>query len=125
GLVIGVGINVNRPAEGAFAGAAYLSDELGHALCLEAIAAAALDALLDRYEAWCAAGRSFAPFVPEYREHMALLGEQVCVRDAAGTEVAQGIVQGIDDDARLLLAGPRGTAAVSAGEVTLRPPAPK
>jgi BirA family biotin operon repressor/biotin-[acetyl-CoA-carboxylase] ligase len=130
--VVGVGINVNRPDEGAFAGAGYLNDAMNVAgavgatgatvrqLPLEEVAAAVIDSLVDYQGRWLAAGGSFAPFASEYQEHMVLRGEQVCVRDAAGAEIARGIVESVDDEARLLLAQERGVVAVAAGEVTLR-----
>jgi BirA family biotin operon repressor/biotin-[acetyl-CoA-carboxylase] ligase len=118
--VVGIGVNVNRPDGEAVEGAAYLSDGASDRLPLEEAAAASIDGLLFRYEAWLAAGCSFAPFAAEYHAHMALLGQWACVRSASGDEIASGIVRGIDDDARFILMGAQGSIAVSAGEVTLR-----
>jgi BirA family biotin operon repressor/biotin-[acetyl-CoA-carboxylase] ligase len=118
--VVGIGVNVNRPDGEAVEGAAYLSDGKRGGLSLEEAAAASINGLLTRYETWRAAGCSFAPFTAEYHEHMALLGQWACVRNAAGDEIASGIVQGIDDDARFILMGEQGQMAIAAGEVTLR-----
>jgi BirA family biotin operon repressor/biotin-[acetyl-CoA-carboxylase] ligase len=118
--IVGVGLNVNRPAEGAFEGAGYLSDGAGAELSLEDVAGAVIDSLLTYYQKWCAANYSFAPFVDAYREKMSLLDEHICVRNNVGGEIASGVVQGIDEYGRLLLAGPEGTLAVFAGEITLR-----
>jgi BirA family biotin operon repressor/biotin-[acetyl-CoA-carboxylase] ligase len=118
--VIGVGINVNRPPEGAFAGASYLDEGTGCGLDLEAVAAAAIDGILTCHERWLDGGCCFAPFVAEYRQHMALLGEPVCVRDATGAEMASGSVEGVDDEGQLLVATARGVVTIAAGEVTLR-----
>jgi biotin-(acetyl-CoA carboxylase) ligase len=134
-VIIGIGVNVNRPGQGASAVSAYLNDRSDGSgesagtvgtgssrgqLLLEDVAAAVINELLGHYERWRAAACSFAPFVAGYRAHMALMGEDVCVRDVAGSELARGIVEGIDDRARLILTGPRGSTAVVAGEVTLR-----
>jgi biotin-(acetyl-CoA carboxylase) ligase len=119
-LIIGIGVNVNRPDAGAFKGAAYLNDGADGVLPLEGIAAAAVNGFFGYQARWLAAGGSFAPFVDEYRGHMVLLGEQACVRDATGAEIASGTAEGIDADGRLLLRGALGVVAVVAGEVTLR-----
>jgi biotin-(acetyl-CoA carboxylase) ligase len=119
-VIIGIGVNVNRPQEGAFAGAAYLNDATGERLELEAVAAAVINQLFDHCDRWLAAGCSFAPFAAEYRAHMALLGQEVCVRSAQGALIARGTVQGIDNAAQLLLQGPQTMTTVTAGEVTLR-----
>jgi BirA family biotin operon repressor/biotin-[acetyl-CoA-carboxylase] ligase len=120
--VIGVGINVKRPSEGAFEGAAYLDDDATEQLPFDKIAQEAINTLLDRYEKWAGGHGLFAPFTEEYHAHMTLLGESVCVRDATGTEIAQGAVEGVDEKGQLLLAGEAGLVAVTAGEVTLRNP---
>jgi BirA family biotin operon repressor/biotin-[acetyl-CoA-carboxylase] ligase len=118
--VVGIGVNVNRPDSEAIEGAAYLSDGGNGRLSLEDVAAASIEGLLARYETWLAAGCSFASFAAEYHAHMALLGTRICVRNALGDEIASGIVQGIDDDARFILMGEQDSIAVVAGEVTLR-----
>ncbi|MDR3037549.1 MAG: biotin--[acetyl-CoA-carboxylase] ligase [Coriobacteriales bacterium] len=119
-LIVGVGVNVNRPLAGAFAGAAYLNDGAKRELSREAVAAAVINSVLERQNQWRAHGCSFAPFVAEYQEHFLYQGARVCVRDAMGAEVASGIVTGIDEWGRLLLEGAGGVSAVAAGEVTLR-----
>jgi BirA family biotin operon repressor/biotin-[acetyl-CoA-carboxylase] ligase len=121
-VIVGIGANVNRPQEGAFAGAAYLSDTSAGPLSLEEVAAAIINRLLDYYQSWRAGGCVFAPFVAKYRARMALVGTRVWVRDARGTEVASGVVAGVDETARLLLTGDQGTTPIVSGEVTLRNP---
>ena len=132
-VVIGMGINVVKPDEGGFEAAAYLDEgAVAHAWALEDVAgaqpwaledvaAAVIGALLCKVAAWRAAGGSFAGFAAEYEACLAELGQQVCVRNALGDVLAQGVVQGVDQDARLLLRDAAGaTVAVAAGEVTLR-----
>ncbi|MDR1083052.1 MAG: biotin--[acetyl-CoA-carboxylase] ligase [Coriobacteriales bacterium] len=118
-VVIGVGVNVNHPDAGTSLGATYLVDETAREPSCEEVAAAVLKSLFSSYDTWRTQGCSFAPFVAAYREHMALVGKQVCVRAADGTELASGVVEGIDERARLLLAGKDGPTPVTAGEVTL------
>jgi BirA family biotin operon repressor/biotin-[acetyl-CoA-carboxylase] ligase len=118
--VIGVGINVNRPTEGAFVDAAYLQEGAGRGLELEEVAAAVIDGILAYHASWLDAGCSFAPFAVEYRRRMALLGVPVCVRSATGMVIASGSVKGVDKQGRLLVAQAQGVVAVAAGEVTLR-----
>jgi BirA family biotin operon repressor/biotin-[acetyl-CoA-carboxylase] ligase len=119
-VVIGIGVNVKRPVEGAFAGAAWLGEGAERRIELEGVAAAVINSVLSHHAAWLGAGCSFAPFAARYREHMALLGRQVCVRDAAGGLIASGQVEGIDEAGRLVVAGEAGVVPVAAGEVTLR-----
>jgi BirA family biotin operon repressor/biotin-[acetyl-CoA-carboxylase] ligase len=146
--IIGIGVNVNRPEQGVSTASAYLNDwpdgseepgGMGSSgfsgpdgpgsgescdprgqLPLEDVAAAVINELLGHYERWLAADCSFASFVADYRARMAFVGKQVCVRDASGNEIAGGAIEGIDDQARLVLTTPRGPVAVVAGEVTLR-----
>lgn len=119
-IVIGVGINVNRPDTGAFENASYLGDNAGRRLVLEDVAAAVINGLLGSYRLWEARGCSFESFVPEYSKHMALINGEVCVRNALGDEIARGTVEGIDEKGRLVLSGASGKEAITAGEVTLR-----
>ncbi|MCL1846444.1 MAG: biotin--[acetyl-CoA-carboxylase] ligase [Coriobacteriia bacterium] len=119
--VIGMGVNVWRPATGAGTSeAAYLADGHAGSLPLEDVVTAMLKTLLRRFAAWQAASGSFAGFLVGYMQHMAQLGETVCVRNALGDEVEHGIVTGIDEQGRLVLATPLGDRAIAAGEVSLR-----
>jgi BirA family biotin operon repressor/biotin-[acetyl-CoA-carboxylase] ligase len=127
-IVVGFGINVVRPAGGAGPAGpsaadpglhvAHLSDVLDIGVDLAAVAAAALDGLADSLAAFERCG--FGPLLEEYTRLSDLVGERVTVRGAAGAVVAEGVVTGFDADGRLLLSGDRGSASVSAGEVTLR-----
>jgi BirA family biotin operon repressor/biotin-[acetyl-CoA-carboxylase] ligase len=121
--IVGIGVNVNRPSEGAFESAGYLDDGLpGHVSHFgrEEVATALINSILTYYAEWQTAAYSFEPFVAQYEASMSLLGEQVCVRDIRGGELANGVVQGIDGSGQLLLVGAEGTIKVFAGEITLR-----
>jgi biotin-(acetyl-CoA carboxylase) ligase len=135
-FVVGIGINVNRPAQGAFERAVYLSDAnavSGHfglapesipstPIALQPIAEAVSSAVIATTAAWQDAAFDFAPLTAEYNRQLAILGEQVTVRDAHGTVVASGTVQGVDARGHLLLSSFGSTETVTAGEVTLREP---
>ena len=119
-VVAGAGLNVSRPAETPVAeNAAYLSDMVDGVRIAPAVASV-LDGIADTYAVWRDSG--FAALRTEFDAASSLSGEVVTVSDRDGTERTCGTVCGIDDDGRLLVAGNDGVTAVSAGEVTLRPP---
>ena len=120
--VVGIGINVRRPDAGAFEAAAYLDDDCAREPLPGEVAVAVINGLLRRYYAWQAEACDFSSFVAAYEEHMAQIGQHVCVRNALGSEIANGVVKGIDEQGRLLLSGASGIEAIVAGELTLRKP---
>ncbi len=113
-VVAGCGVNVTRPGV-PIPGASYVSDTTGASTA--AVAAAVLDGIARAYREVTAGG--FAAVAERYRARHALQGPAV-VRDLTGALVADGVIEGVDDHARLLVRGPGGVAAVVAGEVTLR-----
>lgn len=115
--VAGVGVNVRPPAERT-PGAAYLAEVLTPAPRLAAVAAAVLDGLAEACAAFSAGG--FAGVRDEYAARLAMIGDEVVVRDRNGAEVAAGAARGVDEWGRLLVEGAQGVSAVTAGEVTLR-----
>ena len=119
-VVIGIGINVNRPSAEAHESAAYLNDGSDQNLQLESVASAVINELLKQVAAWQAEGCSFGSFLSSYTSHMAKIGEAVSVRNAYGDEIAQGTISGIDEFGRLLLQYAHETIAVVSGEVTLK-----
>jgi biotin-(acetyl-CoA carboxylase) ligase len=122
-FVIGIGINVNRPHEGAFERATYLSDAAdgnAAALALQPIAEAVSSAVISACNAWQNANFDFALLATAYNRQLAIIGEDITVRDAQGSVVAAGIVQGVDAHGYLLLNNNDVIQTVTAGEVTLR-----
>jgi BirA family biotin operon repressor/biotin-[acetyl-CoA-carboxylase] ligase len=113
-VVAGCGVNVTPPAV-PIPGAAYVSDVSEASTAT--VAAALLDGIARVYREVTAGG--FAAVADRYRARHALQGPAV-VRDLTGAVVADGVVEGVDDRARLLVRGPGGVVAVVAGEVTLR-----
>lgn len=113
-VVAGCGVNVTRPAA-PVPGAAYVSD--ASEASAAAVAAALLDGIASVYREVSSGG--FAAVADRFRARHALRGVAV-VRDLTGAIVAEGVIEGVDDQARLLVRGPDGVAAVVVGEVTLR-----
>ncbi|MDR1713294.1 MAG: biotin--[acetyl-CoA-carboxylase] ligase [Coriobacteriales bacterium] len=118
-LIVGIGINIQRPMAGSIPGAAYLSD-FNQSAGTEQTCAAVLNATLGYWRRWLQARCSFAPLAEEYRSRMLLCGEPANVRTATGSLVATGHITGIDDEGRLLLEHGGHQQAVAVGEVTLR-----
>jgi len=119
-VVAGVGLNIHRPAETTAAdNAAYLSDGtsgIGIAMAVAVV----LDGIAETYDEWGASG--FSCLRDEFDARSCLVGEAVMVSDRDGTVRASGMVCGVDELGRLLVAGGDGVDAISAGEVTLRAP---
>lgn len=113
-VVAGCGANVVRLGD-PIPGAAYVSDT-SEATTAE-VAAALLDGIARVYREVTSGG--FAAIAERYRERHVFRGPAV-VRDLTGAVVAEGVIDGVDDRARLLLRGANGVVAVVAGEVTLR-----
>lgn len=117
-IVAGVGLNVHRPAGDSAPNAAYLEDVVPGVRLAEA-AAAVLDGIAETYDVWREVG--FAGLRADYESRFALAGAEVVVSDLLGTVRASGVVNGVDDEGRLLVSDERGAVTpVVAGEVTLR-----
>lgn len=82
----------------------------------EAIIISYLDGLLERYAAWQAGGAALDGLRSAYRSACLTIGQVVDVHRPGGTSV-RGRASGVDDQGRLLLTGPWGTAAHAAGDV--------
>lgn len=130
-LVIGIGLNVNRPnsaespnganeqALDSHAKPAYISDRIGQIASESGLCASLLDSFQNKYSQWLAQG--FAPFVEQFSDVQAQRGEEVTVSNPLGDVVANGIVRGVDESGKLLLeTAPTEIVSISSGEVTLR-----
>lgn len=53
------------------------------------------------YEQWVMEG--FAPFIDNYRNSMAFLGSAVCLEAIDGSILCEGVIEGVDDEGRLLV----------------------
>ena len=121
-VIIGIGVNVIRPVEGADERAVYLSDlQPGAASCpsREIVAAYLINEICFSMRQWEQGSFSFEPFREAYENALTHMNEEVVVRSIDGSIVAQGVVQGVDSVGQLLVQGST-VVAVYAGEVTLR-----
>lgn len=113
-VVAGCGVNVVAPGH---ARGVAVREHVPQARVAE-VAAAVLDGIAGAYREYLASG--FASAAREYAARATLTGKRVTVRDAAGEQVADGVVTGIDAAGALLLETNGRTRPVHAGEVTLR-----
>jgi len=123
--VIGIGLNVNVPAE-ALPDTAALPGALPAASLLVAAGRptprrALLVALLERLEAYCAAADAgLSPHAP-WNARLITLGRPVRVSAAGSAEPLEGVAEATDEWGCLLVRDAAGTLhAVAAGDVTLR-----
>lgn len=117
--VLGIGINVQEPPMGFspelrdIAGALYSREETVPAGAPSRLAAGVLSEFFGFYQSL-----TEKAFLPEYRERSLLTGVEVSF--TRGEETGRGRVEGVDDQARLLVALPSGeTIALGAGEVQI------
>ena len=106
-MCVGIGVNVASPTGGAVAAGGknaplYLRDLPG---AQGATPASAADAVLREYapvyDAWLHEG--IAPFLSEYDAHAFLTARTVRIANVDGAVTCEGIVRGIDEDARLVV----------------------
>jgi len=122
--VLGIGFNAYEP-RGGFpaeiadtAGAIWTSDEAG---ARNRLAAAFINSFMKYYRnADSASFSGKASYVDAYRKRCFVIGKEVTVISASGSEPAE--VTGVDDNCRLLVRYPDGRrAALSSGEIRIRP----
>ena len=113
-VIVGIGVNVNRGPD-AFPGSTYISDVKG-TMPPEVAAAVVIRSVLRTYGAWRSAGYRFEPFRGEYLANLCIMGEDVSITRLDGTVEAEGAVEGIDENGRLVVNG----IPIVAGDVTLR-----
>jgi len=119
--LIGVGININRPADAAIETAAYLADFSDELPSLEQLAIQVVSGIIDYYNRWKEANCEFARFADEYNESIALANQVVVVSNSEGGILAKGAVQGVNSDGLLQLLDKEGhLIEINTGEVTLR-----
>jgi BirA family biotin operon repressor/biotin-[acetyl-CoA-carboxylase] ligase len=116
-VVVGVGLNANRPAEVPAAvpsGAAWLSDAMGSAIDRTALLAAVLrkyesqfDDLVERP----------ADVIALWERRADLTGQRVTVKGTDGKLLCEGVVLGLTAEGALRLQTPTGRAVVTLGDV--------
>ena len=142
GMCVGIGVNVFHPFEQQEVGGknipAYVADlmqaalgQVGVSTCvsqegLTGMQRVVVDRIRDlfledfgaSYAIWAKDG--FSPFLPDYAGNLCLTGRRIVVVNQVEEQMVAGVVEGVDDQARLLLRTDFGTVeAVMAGEVTL------
>lgn len=120
GIVCGMGTNRARPAvvEGVLAERGVWLDDLGVGIGPVELAAAILTGA---FAALDLVGRDPAAFVDAYSRRCSTLGGRVRVELADG--VLEGLAESIRADGALVVRGPQGPVAVTAGDVVLMRPA--
>jgi BirA family biotin operon repressor/biotin-[acetyl-CoA-carboxylase] ligase len=125
--VIGIGVNVAQTRdELPVDTATSLALAAGRPVDRVALLAAIADELGRGYDDWCAAAGDAraSGLLATYTGLCATVGQQVRV-ELPREEVLLGEATGVDDDGRLLVAGPSGTVALGAGDVVhVRRPLP-
>lgn len=120
-LLVGIGVNVARPAIGAHEAAAYLSDLCTTVPDIQKVAHEVLEQVGAYYQRWLEAGCDFAVFKDEYTAHLTQLGRQVKATNYDAKIAAEGRVEGVDEQGYLILRTEDGLLTrVAGGEVTLR-----
>ena len=123
-VVMGLGINVLQSrAELPVAEATSLRLAGAAAADRDTVLRSCLRALAARYVNWRGAGGDAAVsgLAAAFRERCSTLGQAVRV-ELPGGQYVRGLAEGVDDEGRLLVLGPRGVEALAAGDVVhLRP----
>ena len=117
-MVVGVGLNVNRPAHvpaDIASGAAWLSDSVGLAVDRTALLVAILgtyearfDDLLERPE----------DVIARWRDRAAIVGQRVSVKASDGSMLREGTVIDLRDDGALMLETAEGVVPILLGDVS-------
>ncbi|HXM19386.1 MAG TPA: biotin--[acetyl-CoA-carboxylase] ligase [Candidatus Tumulicola sp.] len=118
-MVIGVGINVNRPAAvpSALAGtAAWLSDVAGHRIDRTVLAAGLLQCYEREYDRLLERPKGI---IADWARGAKLEGLRLSVRAAGGALLHEGIARGVADDGALLLDTTSGPVRVTLGDVAM------
>lgn len=123
-LVVGMGLNVSQDrSELPVETAASLREEGAGALDRGALLIAVLDEFEELYTAWSGAGgdAGASGLAAAYRDACLTLGRRVRVHLPEGRAL-EATATGVDSEGRLLVRGPEGERALSAGDVVhLRP----
>lgn len=119
GVVVGMGLNVSQErAELPVDTAVSLRGEGSDALDRGVLLTAVLGEFEELYTAWTAAGgdAEAGGLAAAYRDACVTVGRRVRVH-LPGDRVLEGTATGVDADAQLLVRGPGGERALSAGDV--------
>lgn len=118
--VFGFGVNCASHPTGMLYPATDLSVVMGRADPMDVLQRLAR-ALADRLEIWDR-GRGFARIREEWLSYAEGIGEHVTIR--SGSQSAEGVFDGLDEDGRLLLRTHSGVQTIDAGDVFLAATSP-
>ncbi|HET9343456.1 MAG TPA: biotin--[acetyl-CoA-carboxylase] ligase [Candidatus Eremiobacteraceae bacterium] len=116
-IVVGVGLNVNRPSsvpESIASSAAWLSDVAGAAIDRTALLVAALRAYEESFDALV---EQPSAVIGEWRARSGLVGQYVVVKALDGATLHEGEVLDVAPDGSLVLKTSRGRVPVMLGDV--------
>jgi BirA family biotin operon repressor/biotin-[acetyl-CoA-carboxylase] ligase len=111
-LVVGIGLNLTEPAQGFPADIADKAGVITADLTVSRNIVAAT--LIDRFAAHYARYRT-GEFLPHYRQHNIVLGQEVTVQH--GREALTGVAQAIDDEGQLVVMTDKGQQTIGSGEI--------
>jgi len=122
-IIIGIGINANNSTgfeDNDIKGSAISFGELGHAVDRPRMASLINDNVLEAVAEYEKRG-SIDFIMDYYSSHMLWLGSEAVMKNTITGEIAkQGIIQGIDEEGRLLLESGGRTEHILSGELSLR-----
>lgn len=130
GVCVGIGVNVFASSEHVVLPGKYEPSYMSSEMLQESPTPAQCSLMIGlveellkeiamEYEVWCEQG--FSAFIDEYQDHMAFIGDEVCLEALDGKVLNEGRIQGIDQWGRLLIMTDQGKIApVSSGEVHVR-----
>lgn len=116
-VVVGVGLNVNRPDElpdEILSSVAWLSDSTGHELDRTALLAALLSAYERNFDQLL---KKPSAVISDWQRVARLDGKRVAVKALDGSTMHEGVVEGITGDGGLVLQTQTGTVKVTLGDV--------
>ena len=118
-MVVGVGVNVNRPSDipaDLTGKAVWLSDLAGRSIDRTKLAAALLQRYDSTYDRLIAEPRTV---IRDWAARAACEGQRITVSASDGSLMHEGIAQGIGDDGALLLQTSGGLVRVTLGDVQM------
>lgn len=119
-MCLGVGVNVKKPLQAVEVGGKYQAfylEDLNYSGTINQLAKGFLKAFSSVYDVWQKEG--FAPFIKEYEAHLSLMNQTVSVLDMHESQLARGVVRGVNAAGALLVENKAVLKAIHSGEAHL------